>query len=355
MTHFLRHPELKNLLLFGATAVFVIACSLKAGDLEKPKTPETFKGIPVDAIVLSPAVLRDQLEVTGTILANQQVSIVSELTRKVVRVNVKEGSHVKKGTLLFLLDDADLQAQLEKLHQQEKLALLSEQRLKDLLSHDAIAQQDYDEVSTNLRVLQAQIRELQVTIGKTRITAPFDGKIGMINTHVGAVVSVNTVFTDIEDNSVVKIEFSVPEKYTNVIREGSEHSFTTPSLETQFKTRVVAKAASLSTDTRTLLVRGLTTNPHGKLMAGQSARITLSLDSSDDALAVVSQALIPSPGGYAVFIAHNNKAEARPVKIGQRTSASVEILHGLSPGDTVITSNLLRLSPGTPVAFVTIN
>ncbi|MDQ2656645.1 MAG: efflux RND transporter periplasmic adaptor subunit [Bacteroidota bacterium] len=354
MTQLLKHPDLKNILLFASTAIFIIACSLKAGELEKPAIHKPFSGIPVDATVLKPAVISDQLEVTGTILANQQVQIVSELTRKVVKVNVKEGSHVKQGTLLFLLDDADLQAQLERLTQQEKLAQLNEHRLKDLLTHDAIAQQDYDEVSTNLLVLQAQVRELEVAIAKTRITAPFDGKIGMINTHVGAVVSVNTVLTDIEDNSVVKIEFSVPEKYTNVIQEGSEHTFTTPSSDKTFTTKVIAKGASLSTDTRTLLVRGSTPNPHGRLLAGQSARITLGLHTSEDALAVSSQALIPSSGGYAVFVARNNKAQVLPVEIGQRSAASVEILEGLTAGDTVITSNLLRLSPGAPVSFATI-
>lgn len=355
MTRLLNHPELKRLLLFASTAIFILACSLKAGDIEKPVLAKTFEGIPVDATILRPGVVSETLEVTGTVLANQQVDIVSELTRKVVRVNVGEGTQVKKGTLLFLLDDADLQAQLERLHQQEKLALLNEQRMKDLLAHDAIAQQDYDEALTTLNVLRAQVRELEVTVGKTRITAPFDGKIGMINTHVGAVVSVNTVLTDIEDNSVVKVEFSIPEKYTNVIREGSEHAFTTPSSEKAFKTKVIAKGASLSADTRTLLVRGVTPNPEGKLLAGQSARITLSLHASEDALAIASQALVPSPGGYAVFVARNDQAQAQPVEIGQRSSTSVEILEGLAPGDTVITSNLLRLSPGAPVSLVTLN
>jgi membrane fusion protein, multidrug efflux system len=176
----------------------------------------------------------------------------------------------------------------------------------------------------------------------------------MINTHVGAVVSVNTVLTDIQDNSIVKIEFSVPEKYTNVIHLGSQQVFTTPSDQAEFKTTVVAKAASLSTDTRTLLVRGVTANPQGKLLPGQSARITLSLNTSSDALAVSSQALIPSPKGYVVFVARKNKAEAIAVQIGQRSTGQVEILEGLTPGDTVITSNLLRLSPGAPVALVSI-
>lgn len=354
MNRTLKTRFVKSTLLFTTTAAVVLGCNLQAGEISKPAPEKKFSGIPVDAVVLKPAVMSDRLEVTGTILANQHVTIVSELTRKVLQVNVKEGSKVRRGDLLFLLDDADLQAQLERLQQQEKLALLNEQRLKDLLDHEAIARQDYDEASTHLRVLQAQIRELRVTIGKTRITAPFDGQIGMINIHVGAIVSVNTVLADIEDNSVVKIEFTVPEKYTNVIHPGSEHTFTTPSSEKQFSTTVIAKAASLSTDTRTLLVRGRTANPDGTLRAGQSARITLSLSSSAEALAVSSQALVPSPGGYSVFVSALHKAEARPVRIGQRTSGSVEIVDGLQAGDTVITSNLLRLSPGTPLSFASV-
>lgn len=358
MNKLFKHPLFKNLqhlAAFAVLAAVVVACAIKAEEL--PATAETVvapAGIPVDVTVIHPSELQDRLEVTGTVLASQEVDIVSELTRKVVKVNVKEGSRVKKGTLLFLLDQADLLAQLERLHQQEKLAILNEKRLKDLIDHEAIAQQDYDEVATNLKVLQAQITELQATIDKTRIAAPFDGQLGMINTHVGAIVSVNTVLTDIQDNSVVKIEFSVPEKYTNVIHAGSQQTFTTPSDQTEYKTTVVAKAASLSTDTRTLLVRGLTANPQGKLLPGQSARINLSLNTSANALSVSSQALIPSPRGYVVFVAKNNKAEARPVQIGQRSTGQVEILQGLTPGDTVITSNLLRLSPGAPLTLVTI-
>ncbi len=354
MTHQEKHRLFKNSLIFAATVAIMAACTLKAGEIEKPAPATIPSGLPVDGTVVTPQILKDQLEVTGTILANQQVHIVSELTRKLVRVHVREGSKVKQGTLLFQLDDADLQAQLVRLRQQEKLATLNEQRLKDLIAHEAIAQQDYDEVSTNLKVIQAHINELQVTIDKTSIRAPFDGQIGMINVHVGAIVSVNTVLTDIEDNSVVKIEFNVPEKYTNIIREGSDHIFTTPSDDHEFKTTVIAKSASLSTDTRTLLVRGRTPNADGKLLPGQSARITLSLSSSENSLSVSSHALIPSPGGYAVFVSRHNKAEVLPVEIGQRSAAEVEILHGLHPGDTVITSNLLRLSPGAPLSFVTI-
>ena len=101
-------------------------------------------------------------------------------------------------------------------------------------------------------------------------------------------------------------------------------------------------------------MRGVTSNPTGKLRAGQSARIQLALSSSIDALAVASQALVPSPGGYAVFVARSDKAQPTAVKIGKRSTGSVEILEGLNAGDTVITSNLLRLSPGTQISLVTV-
>ncbi len=347
--------KLSTVLSYLLLSVILAACTIKAGELPANHTSKpVIAGIPVDAFVLKPGTITNEIVLTGSILANREVNIVSELTRRVISVHAKEGSKVKKGTLLFQLDNADLQAQLERLRQQEKLALLNERRLKDLLENDAIPQQDYDEADTNLKVLKAQIDELLTVIGKTRITAPFDGQLGMINTHPGAIVSNNTVLTDIQDNSVVKVEFSVPEKYTNMISLGSEQRFTTPADKSVYVSTIVARAASLSTDTRSLVVRGIAANHHGKLIPGQSARITLSLNSSANALTISSNALIPSPGGYSVFISKANKAQALPVEIGQRNTGTVEIVKGLTAGDTLITSNLLRLAPGTPVQFASI-
>ena len=358
----LNNPRLSSLFKqisgYVLLTVIIAACTSRADDLskhEKTSAAVILPGIPVDGLVIKPGIVSDELEVTGTLVANQQVDIVSELTRRVVRVNVKEGTKVKQGVLLFQLDDADLQAQLQRFRQQEKLAQLNEERLKDLIAHDAIAQQDYDEASTNLKVLQAQIQEVEVTISKTRITAPFDGQIGMINVHQGAIVSVNTLLADIEDNSVVKVEFSIPEKYTNVIQLGSDQTFTIASDQKQYTAKVVAKGASLNENTRTLLVRAVTANPQGKLLPGQSARISLALNTSGEALAVTSQALIPSSSGYTVFVSHKNVVEIVPVEIGQRSEGAVEITKGLNKGDTVVTSNLLRLMPGSAVHFVTIN
>lgn len=354
----LKHPlsiVARNLLVFFALAIFVAACVSKADDLSKASSPPAAVSYtPVDGVVVKGAELKEELEVIGTLVANQEVDIASELTRKVVRVNVKEGSKVSKGALLFQLDDADLQAQLERFRQQEKLAVLNEERLKDLLAHDAIAQQDYDESITNLKVLQAQITELQVMISKTRITAPFSGQVGIINIHPGSIVSTNTVLTTIEDNSIIKVDFSVPEKYTNVIIPGSSHTFTIVNSDKKYETKVIARATHLSENTRTLLVRGETANREGKLLPGQSARLNLALHTSADALSITSNALIPSSNGYSIYVAKKNVVQAVPVEIGQRNAGSIQITSGLQKGDTVVTSNLLRLVPGSPVQFVTL-
>ena len=338
------------------TIMFIGGCYAKAEDKNKPAiaTVKPSPGIPVDGYVVKPAVLKDELEITGTLEPNQEVDIVSELPRKIIRINAKDGATVQAGQLLFEMDNADLLAQLEKLHQQEKLAKLNEERLHDLIQHEAVVQQDYDQSFTNLKVLQAQIAELQVTLNKTRIRAPFGGQLGIIHVYPGAVVSVNTILTHIQDNSQVKLDFRVPEKYAQTITTGSLQNFTVASDTRQYSAKVIAREAAVDQNSRTILVRAISPNPGRVLLAGQSARIQLALHSAKDALMVSSQALIPSSQGYSVYTVQHNQVQLTPVEIGQRGAFTVEILHGLNKGDTVVTSNLLRLMPGAAVQFASL-
>jgi membrane fusion protein, multidrug efflux system len=338
------------------TIMFIGGCYAKAENKNSTPAPAVTvtPGIPIDGYIVKPAVLKDELEITGTLEPNQEVDIVSELPRKIIRINVKDGVTVRAGQLLFEMDNADLLAQLEKFHQQEKLAKLNEERLHDLIQHEAVVQQDYDQSFTNLKVLQAQITELQVMLDKTRIRAPFSGQLGIVHVYPGAVVSVNTVLTHIQDNSMVKVDFHVPEKYAQTIAIGSIQKFTVASDTKQYDAKVVAREAGVDQSTRTLLVRAVSQNPGRGLLSGQSARMRLSLHSSADALLVSSQALIPSSQGYSVYTIKNNQVQLTPIEIGERGPYAVEVSHGLKKGDTVATSNLLRLMPGATVRFASL-
>ncbi len=349
-----RHNSLFSLTVFVLLLFGIAACTLQGKDKEDKPAPPPAAGIAVDIEIVKPHSLSENLEVTGTLAANQEVNIASELMRKVVAVHVREGNFVAKGTLLFQLDDADLQAQLEQLLQREKLAQLNEDRLKELILHDAAVQQDYDQASTNLKVLQAEIRQLQVTIDKTRIRAPFDGRIGIIRSYPGALVTPNTLLANFVDDKQIKVEFSVPEKYARAITSGSEQEFTVESDEKIHKARVISSETHLDESTRTLLIRAVTSNVGRTLIPGQSARLKLTISTEAEALTVSSQALVPSSQGYGVYLAKGNRVTLSPVEIGQRGPHDVQIVKGVSAGDSVITSNLLRLTPGASVHFATV-
>ncbi|OQP53435.1 efflux transporter periplasmic adaptor subunit [Niastella yeongjuensis] len=344
--------------LFLLLSFFIItlinACTSRANQNE-PESPAAIAaapGIPADVHIVSPGAINQLIEIAGTLAANQEVSVSSELTKKVVNVPVKEGHTVPKGALLFQLDDADLQAQLERLHQQEKLAALNEGRLKDLIAHDAASQQDYDQAATNLAVIKAEIRQQETTIDKTRIRAPFAGKIGIIRTYPGALVAPNVPLTTIVDDAQIKVEFAVPEKYANLVNPGSRQVFTVEGDSTQFNATVTSKESFVDHTTRTLLVRAITPNPGGKLVAGQSAHLSIALHTTNDALQIPSQSLMPSSQGYSVFLLKNGKAQLTPVTVGQRDAVLVQITSGMQAGDTVIVSNQLRLSPGSAIRII---
>ncbi len=133
---------------------------------------------PIEIMVVTNQRMEEKILSTGTIIANEEVEIRSEIAGRVTSINFKEGDYVKKGTVLIRINDADLQAQLQKLKYQKKLAEVNEERQKRLLEKEAISQRDYDISLTNLNSINADIENLQAQIAKTVIKAPFDGSVG---------------------------------------------------------------------------------------------------------------------------------------------------------------------------------
>ncbi len=309
--------------------------------------------VAVDAYIVSGTAIDDKIGSVGTVAAHQSVDIVSEVARKVTRIYAKEGSFVKTGTLLFKLDDADLQARKHKLQLQEKLALLDEKRFRELLATESVTQQEYDQIATSLKVLQAEIQTLNVDIAKTELRAPFSGKIGLTKVDVGAFVTPATVLTSLQDVSQVEVNFTVPEKYAGEVQAGQAIRFTTENGDHIYDGKITATEPRTDLNTRSLDVLALSDNKDGRLVPGVSAKVDITLKQIQNGITVPSQALIPTPAGYALFAVKGGKAEYREVKTGNRTKGTVQILEGVSVGDTIATTNFMRLSPGAPVKVVT--
>jgi membrane fusion protein, multidrug efflux system len=345
-----------------SVALLAVAPNVFSNKKEKENEKELAKApaavpdtrVAVDAYAVQAATIEDELQTTGTLEANQEVNLVTEVARKVTAIYAQEGSYVRQGTVLFKLDDADLLARKKKLTLQEKLALLDEKRFRELLATESVNQQEYDQVSTNLKVLQAEIGIVDVDLEKTRIRAPFSGKIGLNKVDVGAYVTPATVLASLEDVSQVEVNFTVPEKYASEVKPGQTIRFTTENSNLPFQGKVVATEPKTDLNTRSLAVKALSDNREGKLVPGTSAKIQFSLRKTQDGILIPSQALIPTPKGYSLFTVKNGQAELREVKTGTRTKATVQILEGLALGDTVITTNLLRLGPAVPVQVVSV-
>ncbi|GAB3931664.1 efflux RND transporter periplasmic adaptor subunit [Larkinella terrae] len=308
-----------------------------------------------DAFVVKPETIADELQTTGTIAANQEVDLVSEVARKLTRIYAREGSYVTQGTLLFKLDDADLVAKKKKIALQEKLAKLDEKRFRELLATESVNQQEYDQIATNLNVLQAELAMVDVDLGKTEIRAPFSGKLGLNKVDVGAYVTPSTVLTSLDDVSQVEVSFTIPEKYASAVRIGQIIQFTTENSNQPFRGKVLATEPKTDLNTRSLLVKAISENRSGKLIPGSSAKIAFTLRTTNDGILIPTQALIPNAKGYSLFALKNGKAEQRELKTGSRTKGTVQILSGLSQGDTVLTTNLLRLEPGVAVRAASVN
>lgn len=292
------------------------------------------------------------LATVGTLRANEAVTLVSELSRRLVKIHVQEGSVVAAGELLFKLDDSDLTAQLGELEARLKLATINKDRVDNLLPRKAISQQEFDATTTDLNLLLAQKNTQVVQLEKTEIRAPFAGRVGVRQVSEGAFVSSTTPLITLQDVSRIKVDFPLPERYASEVKVGQRFTFTVAGNGGVFEGTVTVLEPAIDAATRSLLVRGLCSAPQG-LLPGGFAEVALTLDELANGFMVPSQAIVPSATGQGLFLIENGKAKLQPVEIGIRTADQVQILRGVKEGDVVATTNLLRLRPGLPVTAAT--
>jgi len=344
------------LLLAGFVVVVTILILLKIFAFSEKKVAATPSAanpaIPVECFIARDTLVDYQVETVGSLRAREQVDIVSEISRKVVSILMKEGASVKSGQLLFKLDDADIASRIKKLTLQANLAETTENREKVLLASGGISQERFDEISNQREVLQAEIEVLKVDLAKTEIRAPFSGIIGLRNVSIGALVVPGSVLANLQDINRMTIDFSVPERYAGDLHLKSPVTFRTDYLPDEQKAEVEAIEPAVDQRTRTLLVRAAIPNTGGNLFPGTSARVFLTIKEAASSIFVPTTALIPSIKGYTVFLKKGGKALASPIKAGVRNSDFVQILQGVQAGDTLVTTNLLRIRGGSPLSII---
>lgn len=316
--------------------------------ISKVSNPSRDKLIKVKTQPVILAKLGSKISTIGTIFPNEEVEIRSEISGKLETIFFKEASFVKKGALLFKINDNELQAQFMRAKHSQTLAEQREKRLRMLFNKSLTSQADYDTSVANLNIAKAETQLIKIHLDKTNILAPFAGLIGFRYVSEGSFITQSTPIAVLQDNNIVKIDFAVPEKYAGSIKMGDEISFNIQGTSKIFSAKIYAVQPKIEPATRTLSLRASTSNPDNIFFPGSLVTVNISIKEKD-AIMIPSFTLIPDLKGHKVFIYKDGKAEERRVETGFRSDETVEITNGLKQGDMLITTGILQLRTGMPV------
>jgi membrane fusion protein (multidrug efflux system) len=348
------------------TVLFIAIAIVIVGLILYPKLKPEEKGpdlavqqgssvIPVEVKIIQPERIENIIRITGAILANESVALKSEISGKIEKIYFQEGQRAKKGDLLLSINNDEIVAQLERLKYTQKLSEAIEYRQRQLLEKEAISREEYEIALTTLNTTQSDIKETEARLAKHKLYAPFDGIIGLRQVSEGSYITPGDLVVNIYNINPIKIEFSVPGKYSPLVNIGDSINFTTEASENVFIGIIYAVEPRIDPRTRTLPIRAICRNDEEVLIPGQFANIDYILNVLPDALMVPSQSIIPELNSHKVFTYKNGLVNQENVNIGLRTDTEVQITQGINPGDTVITTGILQVRQGMPVDITTFN
>ncbi|TKK67278.1 efflux RND transporter periplasmic adaptor subunit [Ilyomonas limi] len=331
--------------MLGIVCVFA-ACSGKK-EPEKGKAPDKQATI-VDVLVAQPTTISQTVEANGTVIANESVQLRPEVSGRLTYLNVPEGAYVQKGTVLARINDADLRAQITKSEVQLQLAKQNEERLSKLLSIQGVNQADYDAVVNQVASLEADIQYTNALIDKTIIRAPFSGVIGLRQVSPGAFVTPNDVIATLQQTNRVKIDFTLPEGYNNIIKVGGTVQVMIDEAREQKSTAtIVAVEPQVNQQTRNLKVRALLEEGVGN--PGAFVKVYVNATTNRNAILVPTNAIIPGDQTNQLILVKGGKAAMTDIQTGTRQASTVEITKGISAGDSVVITGVLFARPNSPL------
>lgn len=329
---------------------FLAACSSKK---EPPKTKPgaTNRDMPsvVEGYITRESTISNNIEIPGNLMPFEFTELHPEVSGRLVQLNIKEGSAVAKGVLLAKIFDGDLQAQLKKLQVQLAISEKTIQRQGELLKISGISQQEYDLSGLDANNIRADIDLIKTEIRKTEIRAPYNGRLGLRNISIGAYITPLTIITTIQQVDQLKLEFTIPEKYTSNISVGQKITFTTEGNNNKYTARMMATEATVTENNRSLRIRAVVTSKDRNLIPGAFAKVTLDFGQDNNALMIPSQAIIPGSRNKQVILYKDGIAKFAVVGTGLRDSSQVQITSGINVGDTIVTTGILSTKPNSKI------
>jgi membrane fusion protein, multidrug efflux system len=332
-----------------ALALACSACSESAPEARGAAPLRTATAIPV---ITQPARIEPmgiEIEAVGTTQANESVEVTSKASNTVTAIRFEEGEVVQRGDVLVEMDASQVRANLAEA--QAALARSKSQfdRSRDLQSRQAMSVADLEQVEAALKADEARVAAAQARLDDTVIRASFTGRTGFRHVSVGSYVSAGTIITTLDDTSIIKLDFTVPETYLFVLERGLPVKASATGLPDRTFDGVVTNMDSrVDPVTRSVIVRAELANPDGLLRQGMFMTVSLRGEVSPTLL-VPEEALVPERGHAYLFVVKDNVVERREVHTGKRRPGFVEIVDGVVEHERVIVDGTQNVRDGSVV------
>ena len=326
------------------------------GRLAEAKKAAMKKEVPavrVITLTLKPERLEDKINLPADIEPFEDLWVKAEVRGQVVSIPVKEGRRVKKGQLLVKLDDRDYRSRLARIEANYKLAGQDYKRMADLVKKNIAAESKLDEIEARLEDLTAQRNEAQLSLDRTRITAPINGRLNEIKAKEGELLDVNQHVARILQFKKVKVTVGVPESDVAAVFDLNEAEVIIEALGNR---KVKGEKIFLSRQPRTMArlydLELMVPNPDGRILPGMFGRVELIKKVFSKALTVPLYAVITRGDERFVYVEKNGQAEKRLIKLGVLVGWQVHVEAGLNPGERVIVVGHRFLDDGQAVKVI---
>ena len=352
-------------MLLGVLALIVVLALVFIGGLMKMLHGQP-KGEPPQTVTTATAAYdawQPSLSAVGTLRALKGADMAFEVAGVVTQIGARPGSEVKQGQMLVQLNDSVEQAQLRALQAAAALSKVNRQRAKEQLDIHAISQGDFDAADADLKAKTAAVQQAAAVAAKKRLTAPFNGRVGLITTSPGAYINSGVSVITLQQMDPIYADFFLPQREVSQLKAGQKVALTLDAFPGRaFEGKVTAVNPKVDGATRNIQVEATISNPKRELLPGMFASVAMDTGAKEKYLTLPQTSITYNPYGATVFIAKKGEvvgmdgqkkeglvAEQVFVTAGPSRGDQVAILKGLEEGAVVVTSGGLKLKNGTPI------
>ncbi len=296
----------------------------------------------------------------GSMVAVRGVILGSEVTGTVREIHFDSGTSVKKGEVLVRLDISTEQAQLESARADAALAKITVERHRKLRQTGNNSPADLDAAESRAKQAAANVAMLEATIAKKTIRAPFDGRVAIRQVELGQILSPGTLVASLQSVNPIYVEFSLPQQALGDVKVGQKVRMTTDTFPgSSWEGEVTVINPEVDVATRNVRFRATIANPDGRLTPGMFANVEALSNDTRPVTIIPATAVIYAPYGDSVFAVEEKKdaagktsaiAHQKFIRLSERRGDFVEVVSGLSPGETVVSAGAFKLRNGMTVA-----